>query len=503
MKITLLSLMTAIVLLVFSFSYATITNENTLTPPKSIPLAMCSSTSPDIEILPDFFTTSTYMMSNMESLHIRKDISQMKADDPTVVALKKAITVMKKRPASDPTSWVYQANIHGTTATKLLPGWNSCTHHSAFFLSWHRMYLYFFERILRKASGDQNFALPYWDWTKSYGRDLPPTFREPKNATQNPLYMEGRDPKMNLGGLLARAVVKNDYETAMKSNVIFASLLDDNTTFNSTIEGIHGAIHVMVGGKAGLMRSIQTAAQDPIFWMHHCNIDHVWEKWMSETNPPLPDVKDPWMTQKFAFFDENGKRVTMSGNDIVDIAKQLNYAYEDVPIKSYMPILEKSIMPIMPNQRLMIAVAKDVTLSADKNVFPLSPTVTEAPQYQDKKFNLVFEKIKLEGWADGVFELYFNQSLDNMPDPANENYIGSVDFFGLVEGTTTPNSSKERIKNQRFGVTDAIRAYLIKNNRLDDLTVMIYHRMPELNGASSPQNTPVKASVGLVKLVQF
>jgi hypothetical protein len=497
--------MTAICLLVFSFSYATINEDNSTSTPKPVPLVMCAPPSPEIEALPDFFATPTYLMSNMESLHIRRDISQLKVDDPTVVALKKAITVMKKKPTTDPTSWVYQANIHGTTAKKLLPGWNSCTHRTDFFLSWHRIYLYFFERIMRKASGDKNFALPYWDWTKSNGRDLPPTFRTPNNITQNPLYMVGRDQKMNLGGLLARAVVKNDVETAMKAKNIFTTPVDDEPSFNSTIESIHGSIHVMVGGREGLMGSIQSAAQDPIFWMHHCNIDHLWEKWMIETNPQLPKDNDPWMTQKFAFFDENGKRVTMSGKDILNVAKQLNYKYEDVALKPEIPMPrpEKTILPIAPKQRMMIAVAKDVSLSADKNLFPLSPTIIETPQYQDLKFSLAFEKIKLVGWADGIFELYFNQGIDKMPDPANDNYIGSVDFFGLTEGKVTSLSTDDKIKNQRFDVTNAIRAYLSKNNRLVDLTVMIYHRMPELDGTSSPQITPVKASVGTVKLVQF
>jgi len=34
-----------------------------------------------------------------------------------------------------------------------------------FFFSWHRMYLYWFERIVRRMSGDDTWALPYWNWT--------------------------------------------------------------------------------------------------------------------------------------------------------------------------------------------------------------------------------------------------------------------------------------------------------------------------------------------------
>src|SRR3954449_7430958 len=86
---------------------------------------------------------------------------------PTIVAYRNAVALMKTRPASDPTSWLYQANIHGTnTPSGSWPAgapWSTCNH-GYHFLSWHRMYLYFFERIVRAASGDPNFALPYWDY---------------------------------------------------------------------------------------------------------------------------------------------------------------------------------------------------------------------------------------------------------------------------------------------------------------------------------------------------
>ena len=30
----------------------------------------------------------------------------------------------------------------------------------------------------------------------------------------------------------------------------------------------------------GLMRSLFVSARDPIFWMHHANIDRIWSEWM-------------------------------------------------------------------------------------------------------------------------------------------------------------------------------------------------------------------------------
>ena len=40
-----------------------------------------------------------------------------------------------------------------------------CPHGNWWFLPWHRAYLGWFERICRELSGNQDFVLPYWDWT--------------------------------------------------------------------------------------------------------------------------------------------------------------------------------------------------------------------------------------------------------------------------------------------------------------------------------------------------
>ena len=98
---------------------------------------------------------------------VRRDIYSLQSDGPEVTALRAGVSVMKSRPASDPTSWLFQANIHGTDDA--VPDgtsdvWSTCQHGSFFFLPWHRMYLYFFERILRASSGDDYFSLPYWNY---------------------------------------------------------------------------------------------------------------------------------------------------------------------------------------------------------------------------------------------------------------------------------------------------------------------------------------------------
>ncbi|KAF5591026.1 tyrosinase precursor (monophenol monooxygenase) [Fusarium subglutinans] len=50
---------------------------------------------------------------------------------------------------------------------------------------------------------------------------------------------------------------------------------------SGSIEDFHGAYHVTIGNPDGHMGSIATAAFDPIFWMHHCQIDRLFAIWQA------------------------------------------------------------------------------------------------------------------------------------------------------------------------------------------------------------------------------
>ena len=67
----------------------------------------------------------------------------------------KAVEAMLKLPADDPHNWFRNAFIH------LM----DCPHGNWWFYVWHRGFMGYFETTIRKYSGDDNFAFPYWDWT--------------------------------------------------------------------------------------------------------------------------------------------------------------------------------------------------------------------------------------------------------------------------------------------------------------------------------------------------
>ena len=52
-------------------------------------------------------------------VHVRKDIATLSANE--IASLRKGVKVMMSRAPSDPTSWWYQANMHGTYDTPTQP----------------------------------------------------------------------------------------------------------------------------------------------------------------------------------------------------------------------------------------------------------------------------------------------------------------------------------------------------------------------------------------------
>src|SRR5207244_6774722 len=83
-------------------------------------------------------TASILAQPPNQKTYVRKDVSALTPGE--IDSLRKGVQVMKERDPKDPTSWLYQANIHGTTELPLQDGWAQCQHGTFFFLSWHRMY---------------------------------------------------------------------------------------------------------------------------------------------------------------------------------------------------------------------------------------------------------------------------------------------------------------------------------------------------------------------------
>jgi hypothetical protein len=62
--------------------------------------------------------------------------------------------------------------------------------------------------------------------------------------------------------------------------------LPSYTEFTTTLEGLHADVHAWVGGT---MRDLLTSPADPLFWMHHANVDRIYTLWQ-KTHPDNPST---------------------------------------------------------------------------------------------------------------------------------------------------------------------------------------------------------------------
>lgn len=316
---------------------------------------------------------------------VRKDLWKLgKKWNDTLFWYAKGVQELQKRPISDPTSWRFLAAIHGfkaelwidagyyTPGEKLPPAsvrelyWKRCQHRTWFFLPWHRPYLLSFEQIVRaaviKQGGPADWALPYWDYDDFVERpetlELPAEFQEKTlpDGTANPLALP---PELRYGtnheGLVkllpaqldfAKAANEIPYKGAAKGNAGFGGQDPVTTPAEDLVFGLlesspHNQVHNMVGGdnglpgaanREGLMADTRTAGLDPVFWLHHANIDRLWQIWLNRDprhqNPTEADfVAGPPKDSPFVFPDEHGDSHFWKVGETLDL-KKLGYTYE-------------------------------------------------------------------------------------------------------------------------------------------------------------------------------
>jgi hypothetical protein len=380
-----------------------------------------------------------------QAVRVRRSIASLTSAQ--LDALRAGIAAMKARPASDPTSWAYQANIHGTVDSPARTAWSTCQHGSFFFLSWHRMYLYYFERILRAASGSADLTLPYWDYSRPDQRALPEAFRVPAEAS-NSLFVRQRAAAANQGGTLPESAVDTqeslqaiDFSTSSAGGTSFGGRRLAQPSHFSSFPGRleqqpHNVIHVLLGGPDGWMSDPDFAAQDPIFWLHHANIDRLWSRWLALGGGRANPTDAVWLDTRFAFLDERGTRVEMTGRQVVDTAAQLEYRYDDQPEAAPPP--EAAPRPQPPRGPLesvgVSTNAMELRGRPARTAIRLGPTARRDPTAAaapPRGYVLTFERIRYDRNPGVYYEVYLGLREGETPDPHGPHYAGNLAAFAL------------------------------------------------------------------------
>ncbi|PCR94510.1 oxidase [Pseudomonas fluorescens] len=246
----------------------------------------------------------------------RQDVATLGSGwNKTLLNYALAMRALDALPIMDRNSWKFLGAIHGfepqtwidenlITATEPIPtDWTNdtfgaqCQHGSWYFLSWHRAYLFAFESIVaakvKELTGD-DWALPYWNYLNSnnpQARYLPDAFvaKTLPDGSPNPLNKYPRTPgitELQPGdgdGFSLDAMDENDFVVGNDGTIGFGGgVMGDFAHFARKTGDLesnpHNTVHRLIGG---FMADADLAGLDPIFWLHHCNIDRLWEAWMN------------------------------------------------------------------------------------------------------------------------------------------------------------------------------------------------------------------------------
>ncbi len=482
----------------------------------------------------------------MAGTRVRQDVWKLsKADKwhPTLLWYSKAVVDMQARAVEDPTSWQYQAAIHGFNvgddpgsipAASVPPTadrfWSQCQHGSWFFLPWHRMYLHYFEQIIAatvvKLGGDPGWSLPYWNYsdaTNPEARKLPPAFTELNlpDGSPNGLFVEFRD-RGNDGRTVASAS-KTNLTPSLSEAAYTADPFGGSPGFGGgrTVfshgggaAGVleitpHGDMHVAVGG---FMGAFETAGLDPVFWMHHANIDRLWNVWKARSPQHQNPTDALWLSGvSFDFHDSTGNIATHTANQVVDnTADPLSYKYEDEsdPIVGAVDLIPRILAVGERHIPEMVgATSKPVTLSGKSASTQFAVSAPSGPaRVLDVGGAPPKIYLNLENVTGPVhhtsYSVYLNLPPESDPAKRPDLLVGSMSTFGIAAASRSDEKHAGSGLRYAYEVGHIVRQLEAKGD-WDPKNVRVtfvpdYDAPAKKRGAAAPPTGTVK--VGRVSI---
>ena len=425
---------------------------------------------------------------------------------------------MVAMPPGDPRGWVFQWHIHAvrddrskaaelvrlypnsSDADRLLAKvlWDTCEAHFDplrvnFFLPWHRMHLMSFERLVRRITGATHFTMPYWNYTDPDRRSLPPQFRSPDDPLWKPLFRADRNPGVN-DGLPIDQVGEAPLGLNAMMSPVYADTRDGDAGFCANLDNApHSSVHVDVGTREKGMGAVSWAANDPIFWLHHCNIDRIWASWnrAGGRNP----TDEGFLSQVFTFVDEAGEPLQTKVADILDTAP-LGYSYDryldrppgSVPFSSA-PGLRFTTHAASRDLSGSVALGAAPTLvrlaaDGDSPYFARLRTASMAR----RPFYLRMAGVRITRQPGVSYEVHLDPTPLAAPDRTSRSYIGTINVFGaIVHGTHTGAGPAPYTnpRNYSFVITDLVRN-LLQAGRLTEPPNVILVPTGTLRSGAAP-----------------
>jgi len=204
-------------------------------------------------------------------------------------------------------AWWHQRAMNRFTPNDASNPWlRNAAHGGPSFGPWHRLFLLVFEFEMRRVLQDDDFRIPYWNWgvdalapfdsalweLEVMGGDGDPVTTGPFRAgngfdvrltddsSGNSFMFVNRPLRRNMGALTRSLSTNTTIRNLIRNDPLWSTWPWDNSPstggFRRELEmPLHNTIHRFVGGD--MMTS--TSPNDPVFWLHHSNIDRIWSAW--------------------------------------------------------------------------------------------------------------------------------------------------------------------------------------------------------------------------------
>jgi tyrosinase len=172
--------------------------------------------------------------------------------------------------AGKATEWDEFSNVHYSDAK-----WN---HGYPRFLPWHRLFLIGLEKAMSDCT-KRSITLPWWNWAIDASSDAgffgSPIFAVLGGDGSTTYNYQASIPNPH------KLQRRFDKSARVSTSEQVASLMD-TSSFETMAEGLewqlHGTPHVAIGGDMANMYS----SNDPLFYLHHCQVDRLWAEWQKD-----------------------------------------------------------------------------------------------------------------------------------------------------------------------------------------------------------------------------
>lgn len=294
-----------------------------------------------------------------------------------------------KKDGNPATGRNYDTYVNWHLQMMQLPMSQMRAHMSPMFLPWHREFVRLLEMDLQAVSGDATLAIPYWDWADPTAGPNEPLWAvdfmggngrasDLKVMTGPFAFDKGNwplvydDTGMNY---LSRSFGSSSFAPTLPRQVDVNAAValdtydvspwdmtsDITQSFRNNLEGwgralpsLHNQVHIWVGGDRETLQG-RASPNDPVFFLHHSNIDRIWGSWQDASTshtylPATEQANRPGVSLNAAMplFP-----TTVRPSDVLDY-RALGYEYAPSAVAAPAQLLEA------------VAVAAQVALPATK-----------------------------------------------------------------------------------------------------------------------------------------